>query len=268
MWKGVLPTESIFDKPIEDVIKFYQKDIDLCKKYNLIPLQAHAPFPSHLEKYPYIFDYAIETFKKCIQYSDIIGVKNLVIHGISRSADSKLSYEEVYDLNMKLYTSLIDTLEGTNVTVCLENLFSRTSNGYIEGVCSDPYEAVDYIDKLNALCKDKPHFGLCLDTGHLNLVRQDFREFVGILGNRIKCTHIHDNSGYNDDHRAPYAGTIPWECFLEAFKSIDYKGYISFETFYQYIPYSNLLPEDLVIPMLNTIGSIAKYFAEEISGKK
>ena len=68
-------------------------------------------------------------------------------------------YAHLKDLNDKLYTSLIPTLLKTNVTVCLENLFGG-AGGIISGVCSNPHEAVEMIDRYNALA-GKECFGLC-----------------------------------------------------------------------------------------------------------
>ena len=55
-------------------------------------------------------------------------------------------------MNMKLYESLIPTLLKVDgkVTVCLENLFSGKGKNFYEGTCSDPHQAVAYIDALNA----------------------------------------------------------------------------------------------------------------------
>lgn len=265
VYKGILPTQNVFDRPIEEVVEYYKNDLEIIKKYNLKPLQAHAPFPAYVSEHPQILDYAIETYKKCIKYCDIIGIKNLVIHGISRSRGDSFSYEQIHDLNIKLYSSLIDELKGTSVTVCLENLFEHCGgNDYIEGICADPYEAVDYIDTLNKMCGED-HFGLCLDTGHLNIIRGEVRQYVSILGNRIKCTHIHDNDGHSDEHLTPYAGTFSWEHFLVAFKAIKYEGYFSFETYRQYCTWVNLLPEELVEPMFKTIGKIGQYFVKTVS---
>ena len=266
VYNGVLPKNNIFDKSIAEIVDFYKNDIKTLKKYGLKPLQAHAPFPSYVFENPSVLDYAINTYKKCIEYCNILGVKNLVIHGISRPRGCKLTYEQIHDLNVKLYSSLIPSLEGTSVTVCLENLFTMSGNDVIEGICSDPYEAVDYIDKFNKMCKDgKEHFGLCLDVGHLHLIRGEITQYVGILGNRIKCTHTHDNNGEYDEHLVPYAGTLPWDMFIKAFKSINYEGYFSYETFNHYCPWRNSLPEELIEPMLNTLGVMAKYFADAVS---
>ncbi len=226
-------------------------------------MQAHAPFPAYVFDYPNILDYAISTYKKCIEYCNVIGVKNLVVHGISRPRGCELSYEQIHDLNIKLYSSLIDTLKGTSVTVCLENLFVHCGgNDYIEGICSDPYEAVDYIDTLNKMCGEE-HFGLCLDTGHLNLIRGEFRQYVSILGNRIKCTHINDNYGTSQDlHVMPYFGRGDQRPMLEGLKSIGYDGPINFET----LAWSNK-PTQVSDALIEFMGITGKYFEKAIKGE-
>ena len=166
---------------------------------------------------------------------------------------------------MKLYSSLVETLKGTSVTVCLENLFtSRMPKKYVAGHCSNAEKTVKIIDELNSLC-EKEHFGLCLDTGHINLAGADMREYIETVGNRIKCLHVHDNRGTNDDHRLPYSGNIDWREFLTAMKNIGYSGNVNFETFAQ--TNKENLPSGLLVPTVKYIGEIGRYFVDAILGK-
>ena len=258
--------------PIEEGISalqlYFAKDLAAIEKYGLSITQVHAPFPSYASGDPDSLDYMIEAFKTSIRFTEMIGAKNLIIHGISLHVNNtNETQDKIDELNFKLYSSLIPTLRECNVTVCLENLFTVYKDGkgrrtIYAGHCSDPYDAVAEIDLLNDLA-GKECFGLCLDTGHLNLVKIPVKKYIGILGNRIKCLHVHDNSGYDDDHLAPYTGSVRWEDYVSALREVGYSGDISLETFRQVK--QSVVPEALVLPWLKLMASIADYFRQEIT---
>lgn len=234
-------------------------------KNGLAVTQAHAPFPAYVFGCPESLDYAIGVYKNCIRLCDAVGCKNLIIHGITPPAWSGRELHELADeCNEKLYRSLIPTLLDSDVTVCLENLFVRGGKILRLGVCSDPHEAADCIDRYNALA-GKDCFGFCLDTGHLNLLHGDFYKYITILGGRIKALHIHDNDGQDDEHLAPFTGSIDWENFCMCMREIGYTGDLSFETFRQ-TALDNVLDERVTAAYLHTIRETGAFFRERILG--
>jgi len=72
-------------------------------------------------------------------------------------------------------------------------------------------------------------FGVLLDTGHINLNYEDFKEIV------FKCTdiplhiHVDDNNGDFDSHLIPGRGNINFKSIFDTLKTIEYKGFISAE---------------------------------------
>lgn len=246
---------------MDKVEEYFSAEYAELRKNGLEVTQAHAPFPAYVAGKPESLDYMIEVYKKCILFCDRVGCKNLVIHGITLTRkDRGNTPATIKALNDRLYTSLIPVLVNTNVTVCLENLFSG-AGGIISGVCSDPYEAVDMIDRYNAIA-GKECFGLCLDTGHLNLLKLDVRWYIPILGKRIKALHIHDNDGVTDQHKAPYTGTIVWKDFYNGLREIGFDGDLSFETFHQ--TSIGEMDEELVAPWLSLIFRIGEHFRNKI----
>ncbi|MCI8441713.1 MAG: TIM barrel protein [Provencibacterium sp.] len=261
--EGHFPS-CIFERPLPEILDHYREEIEAIQKSGLSISQAHAPFPAHVRGIPQSDDYMIEIYKGCIRLCDAVGCKNLIIHGISCSpAEPELSAGDVDRMNAHLYESLIPVLKQTKVTVCLENLFTHLGGCNFEGTCSNPFEAVRYIDALNEKAGSEC-FGLCLDTGHLNLLRKNLREYVRILGRRIKALHIHDNDSVNDQHLLPFAGTLRWNDFTGAMKEIGYQGDLSFETFNQ----TRLSRMDIeYIPVfLRAIHDIGEIFRERIQG--
>ena len=166
-------------------------------------------------------------------------------------------------MNKKLYTSLIPTLRENDVTVCLENLFSGHNGVNYQGHCSDAQKGAEFIDFLNKEA-GKEAYGLCLDTGHANLLRHDLKIMINTYGKRIRCLHIHDNNGSSDQHRAPLTGTIDWNRFCQALADTGYDGDLSFETFAQ----TNLVAkydEEMIEPWLVLIYKTGVSFRDKIN---
>ena len=255
--------KCIMEQPLDKVIEYYAEELAEIRKNGLKISQAHAPFPAYLPGHPEILEYAIEVYKRNIEYCDYAGCRHLVIHGISLKGSDQVNTPETIDeLNMRLYEALIPTLLKCNVVVCLENLFTHRKKIIMEGTCSDPHQAVKYIDALNAKA-GKEVFGFCLDTGHLNLLQKNMRTYIPILGSRIKALHIHDNDGNGDQHMAPLTGTIDWNEFCCQLNQIGYDGDLDFETFNQTDIAMNT-DMDLLVPWLNLICQTGKVFRKKI----
>jgi sugar phosphate isomerase/epimerase len=182
--------------------------------------------------------------------------------------DKNDTQDRIDELNFKLYSSLIPTLRECNVTVCLENLPTWYTDGkgfrmIYEGHCCNPYNAVAEIDMLNDIA-GKECFGLCLDTGHLNITRTPVTKYISVLGDRIKCLHIHDNNGADDLHLMPYSqaakGAVDWEEFITGLREIGYRGDLSFETFMV----MRTFPAALHEPVMKLIAAEAAYFRNRI----
>lgn len=259
--------KCVFTEDMETVLAYWKEHLDAIRENGLKIGQAHAPFPAYTLSYngrhPDFLDYAIEVYKKCILLCHKVNCPYLVIHGISRRRGLEHPTVEEQDaLNAKLYESLIPTLLETNVTVCLENLFTGDPHQLrVSGHCSEAQKAADFIDALNAKA-GKECFGLCLDTGHLYLLHIDFTYYITTLGKRIKALHLHDNDGTGDSHLAPYAASLPWEELLEALKAVGYNGTLNFETFAQVLP--SRIPPALVPEFLRHIAAIGRYFATRL----
>lgn len=268
--EGEFIGKTIFDKELNDIIDYYAEEIEEMHKNGLTIAQAHAPFPANVPDKPQVFDFMIEVYKKCILFCEHVGCKNLIIHGISPlwtddEEQWKASREEADKLNWKLYNSLITTLLNTNVVVCLENAFVAWEGKFRGGHCADAYEAAEEIDRLNQAA-GKECFGLCFDTGHLNLLKNDMVDYLRVIGKRLKALHIHDNDGTNDLHRAPYTGNIAWKDFCKVLAEVGYEGDLSFETFMQTT--LKRVDEEMIIPWLKLIASCGEFFKNKINASR
>lgn len=246
--------KCIFEKSLDEVIEYYSEIIAAIRKHGLFVTQGHAPQPAYVAGHPEVTEYCIRIYKRIIEFCGYIGCPRLVIHGVDYKFDNTVDPpEEIDRLNRHLFESLIPDLLEHNVMACMENLYVRkykTDNNdvFIEGPASDPYAATQLIDELNEKA-GKEIFGLCLDTGHMHIVRKDARTYIPILGKRIKALHLNDNNCTSDNHFVPLAGTVEWDSVCKALHSVGYSGDISFELGGHFSKIRAFNP-DLVLPWL------------------
>ena len=247
----------IFEKPLDEVIAHYAEEYAAIRDNGLVITQAHAPQPAYLAGHPDVTDYCIRIYKRLLEFCQYIGCPRLIIHGVDYKFDNTVDPpEEIDRLNRYLFESLIPTMLQCNVMVCMENLYVRkyrTSNDdvFIEGPAADPYTTAQLIDELNEKA-GKEIFGLCLDTGHMHIVRKDARTYIPILGKRIKALHLNDNNCFADDHLVPLMGTADWENICKGLKKVGYSGDINFEVGGNF-PKIRSVSKDLVSPWLELI---------------
>lgn len=167
-------------------------------------------------------DKAVETLYKWIDLYEAIGVKNMVLHcdGLVGSGYTK---QERVSRNVERLKLLAEYIKGKDVTICLENLRMNTEE--------DPEISNSIEDILNIIEQvGSNQFGICLDTGHLNLTYKDQRHFILNAGKRLKALHIADNRGQTDEHLMPFnKGVVDFAEVVEALREIDYHGLFNLE---------------------------------------
>lgn len=262
--------KCIFEKPLEEVIAFYADELSAIRKNGLFITQAHAPQPAYLAGYPEVTDYCIRIYGRLIEFCEYIGCPRLVIHGVDYKFDNTVDKPADIDrLNRHLFESLIPTMLRCNVMVCMENLYVRkyrTSNDdvFIEGPAADPTATAQLIDELNEKA-GKEIFGLCLDTGHMHIVRKDARTYIPILGKRIKALHLNDNNCSSDDHLVPLSGNAEWGSICKALRDVGYSGDINFEIGGNFTKIRSFSPE-LILPWLELTYKTGLIFQKLIQG--
>lgn len=254
---------TIYEKELPEILEYWKPHIDAARKAGLKFYQAHAPFTCYDRDNPAFADYCTELTKKCVELCGAVDCHRLVVHGVGNYRDDPEHDQAFMDaLNWKRYTELTEVAKKNDVIICLENLFTVYDRSMVTGHCSNWYEANDIIDRLNEQAGEE-RFGLCLDTGHLNLLGITPYEYVKHLGHRIKAVHMHDNDGKFDLHLAPYTGTFDWDGFLKGMKEIGYRDDIDFETFRQCTP-KRYLTKRSALAYLNCIAEIGRDFIDRI----
>lgn len=167
-------------------------------------------------------DTAIKKLYRWIDLYEAIGIKNMVLH-CDPLFDSGLNNIERAQKNIKKLKLLATYIQNKDVTICLENLgpIRRDETQVID------HSAEDLLYIINGIGSDK--FGICLDTGHLNLTHKNQREFIQKAGSKLKALHIADNHGYNDEHLMPGGGDIDFKEVVDALRAINYSGLFNLE---------------------------------------
>ena len=75
------------------------------------------------------------------------------------------------------------------------------------------------------------NIGFCYDCGHNWCYAPDV-DYLSIVGDRLLCTHLHDNFGDKDTHHIPFEATFDFEKMCQKLKSIGYKGNLTLEMCY------------------------------------
>ena len=159
---------------------------------------------------------AVERLCRWIELYEAVGIENAVLHCDPVAEQNELTDRERYDLNIEKLKLIEEYAEGMNIRICLENLtrIARDADGLL------------YV--LSRLSPER--FGICLDTGHLNLCGGGQREFILKAGRHLKALHIADNEGERDQHMMPFGkGSVDFKEVVKALKEIGYEGMFNYE---------------------------------------
>ena len=182
--------------------------------------QAHAPFPSYCVN-DEAYNIKIRPMLiRAIETAGILGVKNIVVHPVFYPENKK-------ENNIRMYNELLPYAKRAGVRIALENMWGRDPrmNTIIPNVCSTAQELAEYVDAL-----DPEWFTVCMDIGHIGLVREYEAPFIRTLGaKRLTCVHIHDNNYLEDQHTCPFLGKLPWQEITQALAEIGYIGDLTLE---------------------------------------
>ncbi len=186
--------------------------------YGIRFYQAHGPWPmddTTADKRKANMEY----FKRSVRGCRYLGCPNLVVHplmpeGWSQELDSDLAEK----LNREFLAKLAEYARQYDVTICVENMpfaFQRLAR---------TAELVRVVKELGF-----DNLGICVDTGHCNVLGDDPGDCVRLCGSLMKAVHIHDNFGNGDDHLIPFVGNINWVSFRQGLKEIGFEGSLSLE---------------------------------------
>lgn len=201
----------------------------ILNKYGLWCSQSH----------PYFYDLRVSSekidekhefrMKQAVRASAKLGAEWCVFHPRT-SITSGFSTKQAFEDNKRAISTYLEVAKKYGTGIAIENLsiFSE----FVPMILTYSCVTEDLIELCDSF-KDKS-VGICWDTGHANLMPYDQADRIRMVGERIKCTHIHNNFGIRDTHLTPDQGNIPWEKVMHAFKEVGYNGPLTLETHCRY----------------------------------
>lgn len=178
---------------------------NLLAKYNVECENLHSPF-NHIND---IWldceggEQMLAELKNCVDHCVIANAPTMIVHMSSGNTPPPIT-----DIGRARYEKLVEYAIKKNVKVAFENL-RKTAN--FAWAMETFY--------------NEPMVGFCWDCGH-EACYQNGREFMPWYGEKLICTHIHDNCGEPDadDHLLPFDGAVNFDRFAEHIKNSGYKG--------------------------------------------
>lgn len=205
------------------------KILKIMEKYNLKCVQTHLPYYDLRISAEILDDELEDKMKNSIRVGAEIGAKWSVYHPRTAINDGYIRPKNM-GINKRVISKYLEWATKYGTGIALENL--PIFNGIVPIM---PFFTSEYSD----LCELADSFkskdvGICWDTGHANLMDFDQVQAIKYVGDRIKCTHIHNNNKYGDSHDNPDAGNIDWTRVMATLKEIGYKGPLTLEVHFQY----------------------------------
>lgn len=198
------------------------------QKINLI--EAHAP---HGQQYDLSCpdrgrrDGMISDHITAMGYSADSGSKTYTLHiGAFESIFYHTPNEVIRKYAIDTLEKLLPYAEKYNLIIAVENSYERSNT---------PDEVLYYIDYFKS-----PWIQCCFDVGHANIMAPapgkmqekysaslklawdnnivEYPDALEKLAPHIVTCHMHDNSGYGDEHSLPGTGTVNWEKIISGIK--------------------------------------------------
>ena len=144
----------------------------------------------------------------CVDRCALVGAPIAVVH-----LSSGLTPPSVTDLGRARFTTLIEYAHKKGVILAFENQRKIFNLAW----ALETFGAQDSV----AFCWDCGHEA-CFTPG---------RQYMPLFGDRLVCTHIHDNMGQfnQDQHLIPFDGVMDYRRFADHLRAVNYEGSLMLE---------------------------------------
>ena len=203
----LLPNSMEIDvKAVKKQLK--ENHLDVVCSLNL-PKEAHIAFyPKEAEK----------LIKNAIDKTSDLETNFLggVLHGgIGVFSGNPLSETEKNTI-VEVWSSVADYAKEKDVNIAVEPI-----NRYESYVCNTAENVLELIEKTG-----KDNLFLHLDTFHMNIEENNFRDPILLANQKLKHIHV------TESHRGMLGeGTVNWNQFFDALKEINFEGNLVLENF-------------------------------------
>lgn len=184
--------------------------------------QAHSHFYNYCD--PTIADKEIldEKIRRGIVGAGILGVKWLVIHAAT-DWSSITPVKSSKAKALEYFKPLIELAARHGVGIAIENLWELNVSPQ-RRYTTTAEELVDLVDSLH-----DGNVGICWDFEHADIMQQNQKAALRLVGSHLKATHVSDHISKTHDHVLPFSGKTNWIDVMDALSDIEYSGDFCFE---------------------------------------
>jgi len=175
-----------------------------------------------------LFDTNLSSLKECIRRASVKFVQECVDLANRLNANLVVVHAGSYpgDLPSNLMNKAHDQLHRSLSELTKVAVDSGVTIGVENKQKSEDRELVLYPDEHLEIVEAFRDQGVkaVLDIGHAHTANCDLAGYTCLLNDLIVELHLHDNNGLSDDHLPLGAGSIDFQSFFEAVKSIGFAG--------------------------------------------
>ncbi len=175
---------------------------------------------------------------RSITSASLLGIPWIVIHAGTHFDSARLVYDSKR-LNLEYFLPLLEFSSKLGVGIAVENLWDLNISPK-RRYTTTAEELVDFVDSTGASSSE---IGICWDFEHANIMGQDQKKALALVGTRLKATHVSDNNGMFNDHILPFEGKTDWYEIMNILDSMEsYAGDFTYEIH----RHTSNVPEELV----------------------
>lgn len=212
--------------------------------------QAHSSFYNFCDPNAPNKEFMDQMVMRSMEAAGILGVKWVVIHAGTDFESARLVYDSKRK-NIEYLKPVIEYAARHNVGVAIENLWELSISPH-RRYTTTAEELVELVDDLS---QEYSNVGICWDFEHANIMKQSQTACLDLIGDRLKATHVSDNTGINNDHILPFNGNTDWYEIMTLLKRLGYKGDFTYEAH----QCTNRLPDELLLPLLKYSVAVGDY---------
>lgn len=214
--------------------EWIKKVLQATKDAGLIVGQIHAVFGLFAAS-DLLYEPPDEIIHRNIEACAMLGCTELVFHPVFYRSivDTRKIREKLFDYNVRWFKELLVPAKRYGIHIDLENTFDRRPQPY-----HPPFSTASDLLELTEAIGDKS-VGICLDTGHANIMSFDIMDMIRSFGNKLRVLHLNDNLGsiepcagqsvLSDQHFFPGTGIIDFLQVFTTLKEIGFKGILNLE---------------------------------------
>ena len=153
-------------------------------------------------------DQMLEELKDTIDKCGLVGAPIAVVH-----LSSKMNPPTITDVGRGRFEALVSYAQSKQMKIAFENQRKLFNLAW----AMETFRSEDGV-------------GFCWDCGHEGCFTPGL-EFMPLFGNRLICTHIHDNSGIfdADQHLIPFDGSLDFSRIARQLREADWQGTLMLE---------------------------------------